>query len=138
MPNSENIQKKLIIDTLIVSGIIFLLSCIFFFFDLKQIPLGFLLGVIISIINHLILCLQTNLLLNPKLGVGAVPLTSLCYITRFALYGGALFLAFYLEHLNYNYLAWYSVFVGFLIIKIVIIVKYGKYRDKSLLKNDQK
>lgn len=135
MPNEEHLQKRLIIDTLIVDGIIFALLSIFFFFHLKQVPLGFLLGCAISILNHLILCFQADAMINPRFGAAGVPLTVVCYLTRFALYGVGLFLAFYLEHKGYPIFAWYTVFIGYMIIKAVIVIKYGKYRKKPETKN---
>jgi len=129
----DQLQKKIIIDTLIVDGIILALLSIFCFFGLYNIPLGFLLGAIISIVNHLLLCLQTEAMINAALGASAVGVTVGAYMLRFLLWGGALFLALFLEHLGYKIFAWYSVTVGFLIIKFIIMVKYSKYAKKDNL-----
>lgn len=127
MPNAT-LQKKLVIDTLIVDGIIFALLSIFFFFDLKQIPLGFLLGSVISILCHLILCFQANIITNPDLSAAKAMIPTFCYLLRFVLYGGGLLVAFLLQYYGHNIFAWYSVFIAYMIIKLVIIIRYSKYR----------
>ena len=127
----DELQKKIIIDTLIVDSVLLALSCIFCFFGLYNIPLGFLLGVVVSIINHLLLCLQTEAMINSALGSSAVGITVGAYMLRFLLWGGALFLALFLEHIGYKIFAWYSVVIGFLMIKFIIMIKYSKYTKKD-------
>lgn len=131
MTNEANVQKRLILDTLIADGIIFVLLCIFFFFDLARVPLGFLLGAVISIVNHLILCLQANVMMSQKLSVGSVPATMACYFTRFILYGAGLFLGLYLDHIGVPYVAWYMTFIGYMVIKAIILIRYGNVRKKG-------
>ena len=127
----DELQKKIIIDTLVIDGIILVLSCIACFFGLYNIPLGFLLGAIVSIVNHLLLCLQTEAMINSALGSSAVGVTVGAYMLRLLLWGGTLFLALFLEHIGYKIFAWYAVVVGFLMIKFIIMVKYGKYSKKD-------
>ena len=92
-----------------------------------MIPLGFLLGFIISLINYGILNLQGHLMLNKENQMSTIPLTMTCYFTRFILYAGGLFLAFYLEYIGVNLFAWYMVFIGYMVNKAVIFIKYGSY-----------
>ena len=128
--DEKNLNKSLIIDALIVNGIIFVLLSVLFIFNIIYIPLGFLLGAVISIINQLVISVQVDFMINPKYRSfsGLVPLF---FTTRFALYGGGLFLAFYLNYIGYNIFAWYMVFAGYMIIKIITIVKYRKYIPKK-------
>lgn len=134
MNNENQLQKQLILLTAIVDLIIFAILSIFFFFNLSYIPLGFLLGAIISIVNHLILCLQASIITNPDLSNMKAITPMFCYLLRFLLYGGGLVLAFVLDYFGYKIFAWYTVFMGYMVIKIIILIKYSKYRKpfKSL------
>ena len=125
MDNNQSVTNKIVIDTLIVSGIILLLLLIFCFFDLYMIPLGFVLGILISLANYAIINVQGKMMVNTKTKTPNVGLIMICYISRFVLYGVGLFLAFYLEYIGIKLFAWYSVFVGYMIIKAVIFFKYN-------------
>ena len=57
---NKSVELKVVKDVLIFGGIILGLLCIFCFFGMYDIPLGFLLGLIISLINYAIVNVQTK------------------------------------------------------------------------------
>ena len=134
MDNQMSLTRRVLYDTLIVGGIITFLLLIFCFFDLYMIPLGFILGFVVSLINFGVLNFQGKMMINAETKVPNPGMTLLCYFIRFVLYGASLFLAFYLDYIGIKLFAWYSVFAGFLLIKGVI---YFKYNNKAM-KNESK
>ena len=122
---NQNITHKVLIDTLIVGGIILLLLLIFCFFDLYMIPLGFILGFIISLVNYAILNVQSKMMVATNTKSLNPGLVIICNLSRFILYGVGLFLSFYLDYIGIKIFAWYSVFIGYMIIKAVIFFKYN-------------
>lgn len=129
---NKSVELKVVKDVLIFGGIILGLLCIFCFFGMYDIPLGFLLGLIISLINYAIVNVQTKIMLSKSASMSSVGLTLACYTTRFLLYGGALFLAFYLSYINVKLFAWYTVFIGFMLIKAIIFFKYGQIANRKI------
>ena len=71
-------------------------------------------------------------MLSKNNSISSVGLTLACYSTRFLLYGGSLFLAFYLNYIGVKLFAWYSVFVGFMVIKAIIFFKYGQIANRKI------
>ena len=118
---NKSVELKVVKDVLIFGGIILGLLCIFCFFGMYDIPLGFLLGL-----------MQTKIMLSKSASMSSVGLTLACYTTRFLLYGGALFLAFYLSYINVKLFAWYTVFIGFMLIKAIIFFKYGQIANRKI------
>ena len=129
---NKTTELKVVRDVLIVGGIILALLCIFCFFSLYEIPLGFLLGLVISLINYAIVNVQAKIMLSKSNSMSSVGLTLACYSTRFLLYGGSLFLAFYLNYIGIKLFAWYTVFAGFMVIKAIIFFKYGQIANRKI------
>lgn len=99
----------------------FLLSSFCFFIHHMDIPLGILLGALISVLNFLLIIKQSEVCvstLKPKGKAAAF------YLLRYLLYGVGLTIALLLQHFGFNYINVFAVLGAYLLQKITIIV-YG-------------
>lgn len=104
-----------------------LLSSFCFFIGYPGIPLGFLLGGMISVINFLLIIKQSEACLSSRKPKG---LAFGFYTLRYFLYGAGIALALTLDHFHLPYLSWFTVLGAYMLQKIAIIV-YGLKKGDS-------
>ncbi len=114
--------KPLLIKVTVVDLGLFILSSFCFFIGRMEIPLGFLLGATIGLLNFLLMYFQFKILIVPQQEKRIRLKSGLSFITRFIIYGLGLALALLLEKNGYKIFAWYTVFIGYLMLKIVMLV----------------
>lgn len=114
--------KPLLIKVTVVDLGLFILSSFCFFIGHMEIPLGFLLGATIGLLNFLLMYFQFKILIVPQQEKRIRLKSGLSFITRFIIYGLGLALALLLEKNGYKIFAWYTVFIGYLMLKIVMLV----------------
>lgn len=110
--------------------VIFILMSFCFFIGYKEIPLGFLLGSIISVANYQFIYLFTGLLLSGD-EKGARSRWTFFYLLRFMLYAVGLVLALALQKFNYNIFAWYTVAIAYLLLKPYLLVSESLKNKKE-------
>lgn len=124
--------KPLLRKVVIVELLIFALSSFCFFIGFMEIPLGFLLGSTIGLANFFLMYYQFKRLLVPENEKTARVKSGVNFFIRYLIYALGLALALFLQKKGYQIFAWYSVFVGYLMIKIVMLVdNYFQNRQKK-------
>ncbi len=136
MENENLIEaKKNLLWCSIIDIALVLLSSFCFFIDQMWIPLGFLLGGIISNINYIILYYFTGLLLKPF--ARRRLLSVLLYICRMLLFVLGLFICVFLQSRGYNLFFFGTCLASYLINIIVLVVVNRKLDKKNDIKKDE-
>lgn len=123
----ENTKKKITLTIkwiIIILLIAFLASSFCFFINQMWIPLGILLGMVISIINLMILYEFSYYLTRPYANFRW--LSFLSYIVRLLLYGIGFLICILLERLGFKIFFWGSCLAAYLISIGVITVVFKK------------
>ena len=124
MDDSKKKIKLTIKWILIVCLFAFLVSSFCFFFDMMWIPLGFLIGMVISIINLIILYEFSYYLTRPYSNYRF--LSFLSYFVRLLLYGLGFFICIFLEYNNIKIFFWGTCLASYLASIVVITIIFRK------------
>lgn len=136
MGNENLIEaKKNLLWCSIVDLTLFILSSFCFFINQMWIPLGFLLGGIISNLNYILLYHFTGFLLKPF--ARRRTLSVLLYFSRMILFIAGLFICIFLQYLGYNIFFWGTALASYLINIIVSVVVNQKFTKKKETKKEE-
>lgn len=124
MDDSKKKVKLTIKWILIVCLSAFLLSSFCFFIDMIYIPLGFIIGMIISIINLIILYEFSYYLTRPNSNYRF--LSFLSYFIRLLLYGLGFFICIILEYYNVKIFFWGTCLASYLFSIGIITIIFRK------------
>ena len=111
-------------STLIYNGIFFVVTLIFLFFGMYNVPLGFIFGTIVALLVKVIYYFLNKLEEKNRLNPWMIIINVLINLTVVILIVFSIFVSLLLEHLNVNIFSWISV--GFAILLAFISLIYKK------------
>ncbi len=117
------VKKTLLINSLVILGL-FICSSFCFFIGQIWIPLGFIIGLIFSSINLIILYNYSYYLTRP--GANYKKLNFFSFSIRLLLYGLGLAICIIPQAFGYNIFFWGTCFASYMIMTIIMVFIFRK------------